>query len=96
MDKLKAYWIKKEFPQVRFVKNIDEPWDDLNGGEVSPPWFKENYKSVCLFSRMEIGKNCWVKVWFYNGELKRFFRHERTREEFAYWVDPEWLEEVEL
>lgn len=94
MDRLKTYWIKPEFDTVRFVKDIDESWSDENGGVISPSWFKANYPGVCLFSRMEIGRNCWVKVWFFHWDLGDEFKDPKRREQYAYWVDPTWLVEV--
>lgn len=96
MDRLKAYWIRPEFSTVRFVKNIDESWSEENGGVISPAWFKANYPGVCLFSKLEIGRNCWVKVWFYHSDLAALFRKEETREAYSYWVDPTWLVELPI
>lgn len=96
LDRLRAYWIKPEHETVRFIKEIDEPWDDDNGADVSPSWFRKNCASACLFSRMEMGRDCLVKVWFYRSDLAQFFRHKRSRDEFSYWVDPSWLVEVPI
>lgn len=96
MDRLKPYWIKPEFSTIRLVKDIEEAWSDGNGGEISPSWFRANYKGVCLFSKMELGRNCWVKVWFYHSDLASQFRKKDAREEYAYWVDPSWLVEIPI
>lgn len=96
MDRLKPYWFKPEFSTVCLVKDIEETWSDGNVCEISPSWFRANYKGVCLFSKMELGRNCWVKVWFYHSDLAVFFRKKDTREEYAYWADPSWLDEILL
>lgn len=94
MDKLRAYLIKPEYTIVRFVKNINSPLIDGNGGDINFSWFRKNYSGACLFSKMEMGKNCWVRVWFYHNDLRNEFTKKATRDEYAYWVDPNWLVEI--
>ncbi len=96
MDSLKPYWVKPQFNVVRLIKNIDSPWMDGNGGDINPAWVRANYKGACLFSKMEMGRDCWVKVWFYHSDLQSQFKNKTTREEYAYWIDPTWLMEIPL
>lgn len=94
MDRLKPYWINPELGTIRLIKDIEEPWTEGNGGEICPSWFKANYPGVCLFSKMEIGGNCWVKVWFFYLDIKDIFKDPSKREQYAYWVDPTCLVEI--
>lgn len=94
MDRLKTYWIKPEFDIVRFVKRTDESRGDDDGGEICPSWFKANYPGVCLFSKMEIDRNCLVKVWFFYLDIADVFKDRTKRDQYAYWVDPTCLVEI--
>jgi hypothetical protein len=96
MSELKTYWIRSDLSTVRFIKNIDEPLTEHNGGDVNPAWLRENFRGVCLLSKMEQGKNCLVKVWFFYSELAKRFRNPEFREEYSYWVEPGWLVEINL
>jgi hypothetical protein len=96
MGNLRPYWFKPGCEVVKFVKDIDEPITDGNEGEINPSWFSGRFQGACLFSRLEIDRSLWVKVWLYHSSLATEFMVAETRDEYAFWVDPSQLVELPL
>lgn len=90
MDSLKAYWVKPEYEKIRIKTDVGE---DL---VFFPKTIKGFAPKTMLFSKMEIDKDCFVKVWWYNTYTSKDFKTKAGRDNYVYWIDPNYLVEVPI
>lgn len=67
-------WFKPQWTQVRFLRDLDKPWNyNGNGGDICPKAILEKYGTENIFlvkRKFEKSKNGYCKVIFVNLTLE--------------------------
>jgi hypothetical protein len=89
MTNLRAWWFKPGYNHVRLVRNINEPWNETNGGLICPEELRKRYPGVCLFaSGLEKPVKGWLPVTFHNPAAVTENPALEEHNMQTYWVMP--------
>jgi len=91
---IKAYWIKHSISAFWISKDPHDHWGKT-GWSAPLETLKKQFPGMCFFSDGVI-VNTFQRIWIYSPGLRDQFKTAKDREQYCFWINPLWLEELVL